>query len=69
MNWSVMEIAKNISFWVILAVVSITIYACYIRPEQTKEIVPVALAGLFGVAQGVQRFRQAEQNPINGGVK
>lgn len=69
MNWSVLEIVKNISFWVILAVVSITIYACYIRPDQTKEIVPVALAGLFGVAQGIHRFRQNEQTIPNGGVK
>jgi len=68
MNWGIFEIIKNISFWVIIAVVLITIYAIYIRPDQAKEIVPVALAGLFGVAQGVQRFRVTE-NPTNGGTK
>lgn len=64
--WSLFDIIKNISFWVILAVVLITMYAVYTRPDQAKEIVPVALAGLFGVAQGMQRFR-AETNPNGGG--
>jgi len=67
-NWSIFDIVRNISFWVILAVVLITMYAVYTRPDQAKEIVPVALAGLFGVAQGIQRFRTSETNP-NGGAK
>lgn len=66
--WSLFEIIKNISFWVILAVVLITMYAVYTRPDQAKEIVPVALAGLFGVAQGMQRFRSSE-TISNGGIK
>lgn len=63
-----MEVIKSISFWVVLGVVSITLTSLYLVPDQADKIVPVALAGLFGVAQGMQRFRTLD-NQKDGGTK